>query len=82
MSIKMSRKAMVLLAGLAVGGLTGFIPAGLAASPPKATISEDASAAVAQMGKSLACGPVFRFRLGPCGSMPTRAASHCTSVIR
>lgn len=40
---------------LAVGvaGLVGFSPGGRAAAPPKAVISEEASAAVARMGKSL-----------------------------
>jgi len=53
MSIKLSRKAVTLFAGLAVAGLTGFVPSASGASPPKATITEDASAAVAQMGKTL-----------------------------
>src|SRR5215472_5100946 len=38
---------------LGVAGLVGFSPGGRAATPPKAAISEEASAAVAQMGKTL-----------------------------
>jgi hypothetical protein len=53
MSIKVSFKVVAVLAGLGVAGLAGFVPAGYAATTPKATISQDASAAVAQMGKSL-----------------------------
>jgi hypothetical protein len=53
MSIKVSLKAVAVLVGLGVAGLVVAVPAGYAASPPKPTISEDASTAVAQMGKSL-----------------------------
>ena len=38
---------------LGVASLVGFSPGGRAAAPPKAVISEEASAAVAQMGKTL-----------------------------
>ena len=38
---------------LGIAGLVGFSPGGRAAAPPKAVISEEASAAVAQMGKAL-----------------------------
>jgi hypothetical protein len=41
------------LLALGVSGLVGFSPGGRAATPPKAEISGEASAAVAQMGKSL-----------------------------
>jgi hypothetical protein len=53
MAIRMSGGAMALLAGLAFAGLTGVVVPAHAASPSKPAISEDASAAVAQMGKSL-----------------------------
>jgi hypothetical protein len=53
MSIRMSLKIAAFFVGLGVAGLTGFDPVGRAAGPPKPTISEEASAAVAQMGKSL-----------------------------
>lgn len=53
MSIKVSLKVVAVLAGLGVTGLVGVVPVGHAASPPEPTISEDARAAVAQMGKSL-----------------------------
>jgi hypothetical protein len=46
-------RAVVLLAGLGVAGLAGVAPGAQAATPPKQTISEDARAALAQMGKSL-----------------------------
>ena len=48
MSSKMSLKAVAVVAGL-----VGYVPAGHTADPPKPVISEDASAAVAQMSKSL-----------------------------
>jgi len=53
MSAKLSLKTVAVLAGLAVAALVSSAPAGNAANPPKPAISEDASAAVAQMGKSL-----------------------------
>jgi hypothetical protein len=53
MLVKVSLKMVAVLAGLGVGGLLGVVPAGHAAGPPKPTISKDARAAVAQMGKSL-----------------------------
>ena len=53
MSIKVSLKTSAVLAALAVAGLVGLAPASHAAGPPKPSITEDASAAVAQMGKSL-----------------------------
>jgi hypothetical protein len=53
MPTKTSLRAVAFLAGLGVAGLPGLAPAALAAGPPKQTISEDAQAAVAQMGKSL-----------------------------
>ena len=53
MSIKVSLKVAAVLAALGGMALLGVVPAGRAASPPKPTISEDASAALAQMGKSL-----------------------------
>jgi hypothetical protein len=53
MSIRASLKAVAVLAGLGIAGLVGIDPAVHAAGPPKPTISEEASAAVAQMGKSL-----------------------------
>jgi hypothetical protein len=53
MSIKVSLKVIAVLAGLGVADLVGVVPAGHAASPPKPTISKEASAAIAQMGKSL-----------------------------
>jgi hypothetical protein len=53
MSIKVSLKVVAVLAGFGVAGLLGGFPAGHAANPPKPTISKDASAAIAQMGKSL-----------------------------
>jgi len=53
MLTKVSLRAVAVLAGLAVVGLVGFAPVGRAAGPPKPAISADASAAVAQMGKSL-----------------------------
>jgi hypothetical protein len=57
----MSIKAVAVLAGLGVASLVGFDQAVHAAGPPKPTISEDASAAVAQMGKSLSADQ-FSFR--------------------
>jgi hypothetical protein len=53
MSIQMSLKTVAVLAGLAAASLVGVTPAGHTASPPKPAISEDARAAVAQMGRSL-----------------------------
>jgi hypothetical protein len=53
MSTKLSLKTVAVLAGLAAAGLVGIAPAGHAANSPTPAISEDASAAVAQMGKSL-----------------------------
>jgi hypothetical protein len=53
MSTKLSLKTVAVLAGLAAAGLVGTAPVGHAANPPTPAISEDASAAVAQMGKSL-----------------------------
>ena len=61
MSIKVSLKVVAVLAGLGVAGLVGVVPAGHAASPPKPTISEEASTAVAQMGKTLLADQ-FSFR--------------------
>src|SRR5215469_1363477 len=48
MSSKMSLKGVAVVAGL-----VGYVPAGHTADPPKPVVSEDASAAVAQMSKSL-----------------------------
>ena len=57
MSARTSLKTALLLAGLGAAGMIGAIPltplSVLAASPPKAGISEEARAAVAQMGKTL-----------------------------
>jgi hypothetical protein len=53
MPIQMSLKVVAVLAGVGVASLVGVAPAGQAAGPPKPTISKEASAAVAQMGKSL-----------------------------
>lgn len=53
MSIKLSLKTAGFFVGLGIAGLVGFDLAARAAAPPKPTISEEASAAVAQMGKSL-----------------------------
>ena len=53
MPTKVSLKTVAVLAGLAVAGLVGFAPQGRAAGPPEPAISAVASAAVAQMGKSL-----------------------------
>jgi hypothetical protein len=58
MARTVSRRTVNALLGatpLALGfaGLVGFSPGGRAATPPKAVISEEASAAVAQMGKTL-----------------------------
>ena len=53
MPTKVTLRAVAVLIGLAVVGLVGFAPVGRAAGPPKPAISADASAAVAQMGKSL-----------------------------
>lgn len=58
---RMSLKAVAVLAGLGVASLAGFDQAVHAAGPPKPTISEEASAAVAQMGKSLSADQ-FSFR--------------------
>jgi hypothetical protein len=53
MSIQISLKTVAIFAGLGVAGLIGFVPALGATNPPKPAISEEASTAVAQMGKSL-----------------------------
>ncbi len=57
MSIRTTLKTAAILAGLGVAGVSGGVstipPAVSAANPPKPAISEEASAAVAQMGKSL-----------------------------
>jgi len=53
MPTKISLKTVAVLAGLAVAGFVGFAPAGHAAGPSQPAIGADASAAVAQMGKSL-----------------------------
>lgn len=53
MSINASLKVVAVLAGLGVVSLVGVAPVARAAGPPKPAISKDASAAVAQMGKSL-----------------------------
>jgi hypothetical protein len=53
MLIAKSLRTIAILAGLALAGSAGFPPPVHAASPPKQTISVDAGAAVAQMGKSL-----------------------------
>ena len=57
MSARASLKTGLILAGLGAVGMIGAIPlmasAALAANPPKAAISEEVSAAVAQMGKTL-----------------------------
>ena len=53
MSVRTSMKALVVFAGLGLAGLFGFAAAPQAASPAKPVISEDAAAAVAQMGKTL-----------------------------
>jgi hypothetical protein len=57
MSVRTSMKAAAFLAGLGAAGLVGtaltVTPAAHAAPPQKPAISEEASAAVAQMGKSL-----------------------------
>jgi hypothetical protein len=57
MSARASLKLILILAGWVAAAITGVIPsmapAVLAASPPKSAISEDVSAAVAQMGNSL-----------------------------
>ena len=53
MSVRISMKALVVFAGLGLVGLFGFAAAPQAASPAKPVISEDAAAAVAQMGKTL-----------------------------
>jgi hypothetical protein len=53
MSTKLSLKTVAVLIGLAAAGLVGIAPAGHAANPQRPAISEDASAAVAQMGRSL-----------------------------
>ena len=57
MSMRTSLKTAAILAGLgaagAISGVSTMAPASRAANPPKPTISEEASAAVAQMGKSL-----------------------------
>ncbi len=57
MSARISLKTAMILAGLGAAWMIGadspIAPAAVAASPPKPTISEDASAAVAQMGKTL-----------------------------
>ena len=50
---KVSLKTVAVFAGLGVASLVGVDPAVHAAGPPKPTISDEASAAVAQMGKSL-----------------------------
>jgi hypothetical protein len=53
----MQRRTVALLASLCAGILVGLVPPGgstaVAASPPKPAISEDARAAVAQMGTTL-----------------------------
>src|SRR3984957_18965843 len=57
MSARMSLKTALILAGLGaawtIGAISPIATAALAASPPKPAISEDARAAVAQMGKTL-----------------------------
>jgi hypothetical protein len=53
MPIRAALKAVAILAGVGVAGLASVAPASRAAQPPKPAISEEASAAVAQMGKSL-----------------------------
>jgi hypothetical protein len=57
MSMRMSMKTAAFLAGLGAAGLAGTVltraPEVRAATPQKPAINEDASAAVAQMGKSL-----------------------------
>ena len=57
MSARTSLKTALILAGLGAAGMIGAIspiaPAAFAASPPKPAISEEARAAVAQMGKTL-----------------------------
>jgi hypothetical protein len=53
MSIRAALRAVAILAGVGVAGLAGFAPASRAAQPAKPAISEDASAAIADMGKSL-----------------------------
>jgi hypothetical protein len=53
MSIKMSLRTVAILAGLGGAGVAALAPVGHAAGPPRQSISEDARAAVAQMGKSL-----------------------------
>jgi len=53
MSIRAALKAGAIFAALGVAGLAGFVPASRAAHPPKLAISEEASTAIAEMGKSL-----------------------------
>jgi hypothetical protein len=57
MSARASLKTALILAGLGAAGMSGAIPltasAVFAANPPKPGISEEVSAAVAQMGKTL-----------------------------
>ena len=57
MSARASLKMVLILAGWVAAAITGVIPsiapAVLAANPPKPAISEEVSAALAQMGKSL-----------------------------
>jgi hypothetical protein len=57
MSMRTSLKTAAILAGLGVAGVIGGVstmaPPVRAANPPKPAISEEASAAVAQMGKTL-----------------------------
>jgi len=53
MSIRAALKAGAIFAGLGAAGLAGFVPASRAAQPPKPAMSEEASTAIAEMGKSL-----------------------------
>src|SRR5262245_35454220 len=53
MSMRISTKALTVLAALAAASPFGFAAARQAASPAKPVISEEAAAAVAQMGKTL-----------------------------
>ena len=60
------RQKAFILAGLGIAGLIGAVPplaaVAFAAAPPKPSISDDANAAVRQMGKTLAAGQ-FSFQV-------------------
>ena len=83
MSARTALKTALILAGLGAAGMIGAIspiaPGGICRQSAKAGISEEARAAVAQMGKTLLADQ-FSFQARTLRVYVEPAASRCTSV--